>query len=204
MHEALHELENYFGNRHDDLPFLIQLALVHYQFETIHPFMDGNGRVGRLLIALQLRQREYLPQSLLYVSGYFERHRDEYRDAMLAVSRSGTWSTWIDFFLRAVAEQSQDTVQRSYQLLDLRENYRNWALATIKTGNLSRLVDLIFERPIISISDVEQRLAVTPRAASQLVHRMVDRAVLMEVTGRQRNRQFAALEVLEILSPPDD
>jgi Fic family protein len=99
MHEALHDLERYIGEHRDDLPFLIQLALVHYQFEVIHPFMDGNGRVGRLLIALQLRERAYLPQPLLYLSAYFEYHRDAYRDHLLAVSRSGTWTQWIDFFL---------------------------------------------------------------------------------------------------------
>jgi Fic family protein len=203
MHEALHDLERYIGEHRDDLPFLIQLALVHYQFEVIHPFMDGNGRVGRLLIALQLRERAYLPQPLLYLSAYFEYHRDAYRDHLLAVSRSGTWTQWIDFFLQGVAEQSTDTVQRSYQLLDLLQRYQSWALAAIRSGNLARLVELVFVRPVISIANVEEWLGVTQPAASRLVQQMVDRGILEEVTGRQRNRRFAALEILEILDAPE-
>jgi Fic family protein len=203
MHEALHDLERYIGEHRDDLPFLIQLALVHYQFEVIHPFMDGNGRVGRLLIALQLRERAYLPQPLLYLSAYFEYHRDAYRDHLFAVSRSGTWTQWIDFFLQGVAEQSTDTVQRSYQLLDLLQRYQSWALAAIRSGNLARLVELVFVRPVISIANVEEWLGVTQPAASRLVQQMVDRGILEEVTGRQRNRRFAALEILEILDAPE-
>jgi Fic family protein len=203
MHEALHDLERYIGEHRDDLPFLIQLALVHYQFEVIHPFMDGNGRVGRLLIALQLRERAYLPQPLLYLSAYFEYHRDAYRDHLLAVSRSGRWTQWIDFFLQGVAEQSTDTVQRSYQLLDLLQRYQSWALAATRSGNLARLVELVFVRPVISIANVEEWLGVTQPAASRLVQQMVDRGILEEVTGRQRNRRFAALEILEILDAPE-
>jgi Fic family protein len=203
MHEALHDLERYIGEHRDDLPFLIQLALVHYQFEVIHPFMDGNGRVGRLLIALQLRERAYLPQPLLYLSAYFEYHRDAYRDHLLAVSRSGTWTQWIDFFLQGVAEQSTDTVQRSYQLLDLLQRYQSWALAATRSGNLARLVELVFVRPVISIANVEEWLGVTQPAASRLVQQMVDRGILEEVTGKQRNRRFAALEILEILDAPE-
>src|SRR5829696_1253940 len=203
MHAALHDLERYIGERRDDLPFLIQLALVHYQFEVIHPFMDGNGRVGRLLTALQLRERAYLPQPLLYLSAYFEYHRDAYRDHLLAVSRSGTWTEWIDFFLQGVAEQSTDTVQRSYQLLDLLQRYQSWALSTTRSANLARLVELVLVRPVISISNVEEWLGVTQPGASRLVQQLVDRGILEEVTGRQRNRRFAALEILEILDAPE-
>src|SRR5215208_197899 len=182
---------------------LFCLALVHYQFEAIHPFMDGNGRVGRLLIALQLRERAYLPQPLLYLSAYFEHHRDAYRDHLLAVSRSGTWTEWIDFFLQGVAEQSTDTVQRSYQLLDLLQRYQSWALSTTRSANLARLVELVLVRPVISISNVEEWLGVTQPGASRLVQQLVDRGILEEVTGRQRNRRFAALEILEILDAPE-
>jgi Fic family protein len=204
MHAALYDLERYIGERRDDLPFLIQLALVHYQFEVIHPFMDGNGRVGRLLIALQLRERAYLPQPLLYLSAYFEYHRDAYRDHLLAVSRSGMWTEWTDFFLPGVAEQSTDTVQRSYQLLDLLQRYQSWALAATRSGNLARLVDLVFVRPVICIANVEEWLGVTFPAASRLVGQMVDAGILIEVTGRRRDRRFAAHEILEIISPPDE
>ena len=134
MHEALENLEQFVGERRSNLPFLIQLALVHYQFEAIHPFMDGNGRLGRLLIALQLREREYLSQPLLYLGAYFERHNDAYRDHLLNVSRSGAWNEWIDFFLRGVADQAHYTAQRSYRL-------DSWAYSSNITRGHSRPAD---------------------------------------------------------------
>jgi Fic family protein len=200
MHEALHDLERYIGANTDDLPFLVQLAVVHYQFETIHPFIDGNGRLGRLLIALQLQARGYLTQPLLYMSGYFERHRDAYRDYLLDVSRKGAWIPWIDYFLRGVEEQARETIQRSDQLLDVRERYRSWALTEGRTGNLASLVDFLFERPVVSVADVMERLSVTRRAANQMVQRLTARGILIEITGRQRNRKFAAHEILAIVS----
>jgi Fic family protein len=199
MREALDDLERYVGERRDDLPFLIQLALVHYQFETIHPFADGNGRLGRLLIALQLEERRYLAQPLLYLSAYFERQRDAYRDHLLDVSRRGAWTQWIDFFLLGVAEQARNTIDTSDRLLDLREQYQSWARVETRSGNLATLVDFLFERPVVSIADVMERLSVTRRAANQLVQRLVAREMLVEVTGRQRNREFAAREILGVI-----
>jgi Fic family protein len=204
MHDALDRFERYLGEREDDLPFLIQLALVHYQFETIHPFMDGSGRLGRLLIALQLRERMLLPQPLLYLSAYFERHRDAYRDLLLDVSRAGMWTPWIDFFLQAVAAQAADTVERSNRLLDLLQNYQRWALATHRSGNLTMLVDLLFLRPLIAIADAEKWLGITQPAASRLVGQMVDAGMLLEVTGGQRNRRFLAQEVVAIVDAGDE
>lgn len=202
MHNALNDLERYFGERRDDLPFLIQLALFHYQFEAIHPFMDGNGRVGRLILALQLQ--EVLPQPLLYLSGYFERNRDAYLCHLLAVSQTGAWIAWIDFFLRGVAEQSTETTRRSHQLLDLLERYRKWASVASRSNNLGDLITLLFEQPLISIADVRNHLGVTSRAANQLVQRLVNQDILIEITGRQRNRRFAAREILDIVSPPNE
>ncbi|MGH2617145.1 MAG: Fic family protein [Thermomicrobiales bacterium] len=202
MHEALHNLERYFGERRDDLPFLIQIALFHYQFEAIHPFMDGHGRVGRLLIALQLQ--EVLPQPLLYLSAYFERHRSRYLDYLLAVSQTGAWILWIDFFLQGVAEQAIETTDRVHQLLDLLDRYQEWAFSASRSGNLAELTEFLFEQPVISIADVQNRLGVTPRAANQLVRRLVEQGILVEITGRQRNRRFAAREILEIISPPGE
>jgi Fic family protein len=204
MQQALHDLERFMGERNHEIPFLIELSLVHYQFETIHPFMDGNGRIGRLLIALQLRDRAYLPQPLLYLSAYFERNRDAYKDHLLEVSRHGSWTAWIDFFLKGVAEQASDTVQRSYHLLDLRDEYRNWALGRHRTGNVAKLIDLVFERPVLTVPIVEKWLEVTPRTANQLVQKLVEESILIEVTGRSRHRRFVAVDVLSIVSPPDE
>src|SRR5262249_28954286 len=106
------------------LPVIVQLALMHYQFETIHPFNDGNGRVGRLLITLMLCERQVLPQPLLYLSAFFEQHRDDYYDHLLNVSRRAAWNEWIGFFARGVAEQARDAVTRVQRLQDLQASYR--------------------------------------------------------------------------------
>lgn len=204
MGESLNLLEKYIGERRDDLPFLVQLALVHYQFETIHPFMDGNGRMGRLLIALQLREREYLPQPMLYLSAYFEQNREAYRDHLFNVSRAGEWTGWIDFFLQGLAEQSHDTTQRSHRLIELMGEYQQWALSASRTGNLAKLSNLIFAHPILSIANVQEWLEVTQPAASRLVQQLTDRGILVEITGRQRDRRFAAMAILEIVNPPDE
>ena len=202
MNRALHDLERYIGEQTNGLPFLIHLALVHYQFETIHPFSDGNGRIGRLLIALQLREHNVLPQPLLYLSGYFEQNREAYVDLMFRVSTHGDWMSWIDFFLEGVHVQATETLTISHQLLDLRDQLHQWALTASRSGNLVRLVDLVFERPIIAIADVEQRLGITPRSANLLVQRMVEVGILDEVTGQSRNRRFAATDILALLTPP--
>ena len=202
MHAALSELERFWGERRDDLPFLIRLAIFHYQFEAIHPFMDGNGRVGRLLIALQFQ--EILPQPLLYLSGYFERNRDAYLDLLMAVSRAGVWLPWIDFFLQGIVEQAHEATQRSHDLLDLLERYQGWASASPRSGNLRNLIEVLFEQPVIAASDVSHRLGVTTRGANQLVQRLVEQGILVEITGRQRNRRFAAREIIAVVSPPGE
>jgi Fic family protein len=203
MHEALNQFERYIGERPDDLPPLIRLAITHYQFEAIHPFMDGNGRVGRLLIPLQLQEWKILPQPLLYLSAYFEPHRDAYRDLLLDVSRTSAWTPWIDFFLQAVAEQAADTVERSHRLLALVGRYQRWALARNRSGNLAQLADLLFLKPLIAIADAEEWLGVTQPAASRLVGQMVDAGVLVEITGGQRNRRFLAHEIVAIIDERD-
>lgn len=201
MTQALLDLESYIGTQADELPFLIHLALVHYQFETIHPFGDGNGRIGRLLMALQLRQHNVLPQPLLYLSGYFEQNRETYINLMLRVSTHGDWISWIDFFLTGVFQQATEALTSSHQLLDLRDSMHKWALTASRSGNLVRLVDFVFERPIIAIADVEQRLGITPRSANDLVQRMVEAGFLDEVTGQSRNRRFRATRIFSILEP---
>lgn len=204
MTAALNELERYIGFHDSQLPFLIHLALVHYQFEIIHPFMDGNGRMGRLLIALQLREHHALPQPLLYLSGYFEQHQDDYRDLMLRVSTHGDWKSWIDFFLTGVHQQCLETLNMSQQLLDLHDSMHRWALAVSPASSLAQLVDYIFERPVVSVADVSARLRITHRPASQLVQRMVEAGLLHEITGQARNRRFAAIGIIAILTPAGD
>lgn len=198
MMEALDDLEKYLHTQ-SHLPPLIRLALIHYQFEVIHPFLDGNGRVGRLLLTLLLCAEGLLPQPLLYLSAFFERHQQDYYRLLLAVSQSGAWSEWITYFLRGVADQSRDAIKRSSQLLDLWYEYRK-RLQSARTSTLMlRLVDELFSYPVISVPWAAERLGVTQRAIRSHVDKLVSEGILEELTGRQRNRFFEAAQIMRII-----
>jgi len=182
-----------------DLPPLIRLGLAHYQFEAIHPFLDGNGRVGRLLIALLLVAWQVLPQPLLYLSAYFERHRQAYYDLLLEVSQRGAWEHWLIFFLRGVTVQSRATVIRGQKLLALHtqylERYRN-------AGNLQALVDQLFENPFVTGTAVTESLQVSSATAYQYLATLEEDGVLQETTGRKRGRRYLAHEIWDIIEHP--
>ncbi len=198
---ALSELEHYI---HGDtgLPPLLDIALVHYQFETIHPFLDGNGRMGRLLITLMLVERDLLPEPLLYLSAYFERHRGAYYDRLLAVSRQGAWEDWLLFFLRGVLTEARDAVRRAGTLFDLREAYRERFRREGGSANLLAAVEHLFARPVTDIRELEESLAVSFEAARRLVNRLEEEGVLEEITGRRRNRVYAAQEIVRVFQGP--
>jgi cell filamentation protein, protein adenylyltransferase len=198
MLAALTELERHLAEP-SDLPPLIRLATIHYQFEAIHPFLDGNGRVGRLLISLLLREWELLPQPLLYLSAFFERRRREYYAHLLAVSRQGAWEPWIRFFLAGVAEQSQDAVDRWTRLLALRDDYHH-RLQSARASSLAlKLVDDLFVRPAITIAEAASSLGVTRRAAQQNLQKLERAGIVEEATHRQRNRVWLAREIVDLL-----
>jgi Fic family protein len=201
MKQAMDDLER-FINGSSDLPILVQLALIHYQFETIHPFWDGNGRVGRLLLALLLRQRGCLPHPLLYLSAYFEEHRETYMDHLLSVSRSGTWSAWVAFFLESVAVQSRLAVERCHQLLDLWRNYRDQLLGGRHSAGALRLVDRLFESPALTIAQAADFLKMTYPAARQNIEKLETAGILREVTGKARDRVYMATEIIRLLESP--
>ena len=197
MTQALNEFER-FIHEPTDLPFLIQLALIHYQFEAIHPFADGNGRIGRLMLSLLMCDRGYLPQPSLYLSAFFERHIDEYIDHLLKVSQTGAWEEWIGFFLEAVAEEANEAIRRSRDLLDLQQAFRG-KLQTPRGSALSlELIDCLFEAPVVTMGTVRNRLGVTPRTAQLHIDRLVAAAILVETTGRSRNRVYFAPAIMEI------
>jgi Fic family protein len=199
MMVALEEWEQYIHG--DDIyPPLVRLAFAHYQFETIHPFLDGNGRIGRLLLALLLVTWKLLPLPLLYLSAYFEQYREDYYDLLQGVSEHGRWRDWIIFFLRGVAEQSRETIVRAKRLYDLQLEWHRRLLATPRTSVLlMHLVDELFQTPALTIPRVQELVGVTHRAASQMVDRLVEEYILYPIPGRQRNRQFVARKILEIL-----
>jgi len=198
MHDALNGLED-FLHTGADLPALVQLALIHYQFEAIHPFLDGNGRIGRLLITLFLCERGILAKPLLYLSAFFERYRQEYYDCLLEVSQSGAWRPWIEFFLRAVVDQSNDAVRRSRRLLELHRKYRQISLDKGMSPTAGQLVELMFTRPVLNAKAVQSLLGVTFPAAQKAIRALEEEGILNEVTGGKRNRAYAAQEIFQVL-----
>ena len=198
MKEALEDMEKYLHST-SDLPPLIRFALIHCQFEAIHPFVDGNGRIGRLLISLLLCHDGLLAQPLLYLSAFFERRRSEYYRRLLAVSAAGEWGPWIDFFLEGVFEQSQDAIARTSRLLELWQRYRNKLQEARSSALLLQLVDRLFEYPVLNIPATSRFLAVTHRSGVQLVKKLVEAGILIEVTGRERYRLYAAKEIIDTI-----
>ena len=188
-----------FWHAPSPLPPLIRIGLAHYQFEAIHPFLDGNGRIGRLLITLLLSTEGLLPQPLLYLSAYFEAHRPEYYRRLLAVSQQGEWEAWLLFFLRGVAEQSQDGVARARRLQALWQSYRDRLQAGCASGLLLRLVDRLFADPALTVGRVAGELGITHRAAQQNVDKLVEAGIVVEATGRQRGRVYVAPAILQVL-----
>lgn len=185
------------------LPSLLQLAIIHYQFETIHPFEDGNGRLGRLLIPVLLHEWGYLRQPLLYLSAYFEDHRGDYIDLLFGVNQRGEWEAWLSFFLTAIKAQAEDAVVRGNALLDLRERYRQ-RYQTGQTARILPILDRLFERPTITVSEAAQAAAITFTAANRNIARLVNDGTLVEQTSRQRNRIFLAPEIMATILGSND
>ncbi len=188
---ALAELERFLHSG-SDLPVLVQVGLAHAQFETIHPFLDGNGRVGRLLISFLLTERKRLAYPVLYLSHYFKLHRTEYYERLQAVRDLGDWEGWLEFFLRGVALVADEAAQTAGQILRMREEYRTVVTASLgrAAGSGHRVMDLLFDHPIVTVATVRGWLDVTPAAANNLVARLVEAGVLQEITGYARNRRF--------------
>jgi len=188
-----------FLNSKSELPLLVRLAMIHYQFEAIHPFEDGNGRLGRLLISLLLNSERALPHPVLYLSAFFERYREQYYGHLLSVSQRGDWSPWIQFFLRGVSDQAIDGVERAQTLVALRNR---WA-ATCQTARTSalllKLVDDLFRNPFVNLARARSILSVQAQSAQNNINQLIERGILVEVTGQKRNRVYAAREIIRIL-----
>jgi len=198
MREALGALEKYL-HRDDLCPPLVRLAFVHCQFESIHPFVDGNGRVGRLLIALLMVHWRLLPQPLLYLSSFFEQRRQEYYDLLDAVRARGAWDEWVRFFLRAVVDQSHDTIARARRLQDLQAEWRDRLVAISPSTRLLRLAERLLESPVLSVRDAERVLGVSNRAARANVEKLLKAGILRRVGDAHYARTFVAGEVLDAL-----
>ena len=179
----------------------MDIALVHYQFEAIHPFLDGNGRVGRLLILLFLLERRILPEPLLYLSAFFEATRPEYYDRLRGVTERGDWETWIVYFLTGVARQSEDALSRAERINSLLDRWRR-AMAGSSSATPLIVVDLLGENPYWTLTGVAQRLGVAYTTAQRAVQRLEEAGILTPLTDAKRNRVYCARDILEVLEEP--
>ncbi|MEM9293238.1 MAG: Fic family protein [Acidobacteriota bacterium] len=193
-HEVLRILGEWesFLHRSTEFPHLIHIGLAHAQFETIHPFLDGNGRVGRLLITFLLTERGVLRQPVLYLSDFFKVHRLAYYEHLQAVRDRGDWEGWLAFFLRGVAEVSREASDTARRILELRERHRFAITEELgrASGNAHRLLEALYSRPIFTVNDAQDAVGVTYAAANQIVRRLVELGLVTEMTGNARNRRF--------------
>lgn len=199
MKDALSSWEKYLHANPAD-PLLIQCALMHYQFEAIHPFLDGNGRVGRLLITFFLCEKEYLTQPLLYLSSFFDKYREDYYKRLLAVSLKGDWRGWIEFFLQGIINQSKDAIADAKKILRLHTEYKDMLEKTRKVPESAhRLIDEIFVNPVISISGLSKKWSMPFNSVKTGVSRLVGIDILREAGGRKRNKLFVAPRLMKLL-----
>jgi len=201
MRQALDNLEKFLHHDHG-FPTLIECGLVHAQFETIHPFLDGNGRVGRLLITFLLVHRGILHRPLLYLSHFLKRHRAEYYDRLMAIREAGDWEGWARFFLRGVAETADEAVETARSILQLREQHRALAQEKGLGVNGLKLLDLLFERPLVNVNLVKSHLNVSFATANKLVEQLERLELLKETTGGQRNRRYRYTPYLVLFEEP--
>jgi Fic family protein len=200
--ELLEDLVEY-ANHETGVHPLLRIGLIHYQFETIHPFLDGNGRLGRLLISLLLQRDGLLPEPYLYLSSYFNARRSGYVDHLLSVSQHGDWETWLRFFLRGVQAQADEAHYRANLLVDLREQHQQ-RYQSERSGNILELVMRLFEDPYLDVNTAADWLDVEYSTANRLVNRLEDDGILEELTGKNRNRFYRASEVFKIINKPID
>lgn len=201
--EHLGALENYIHDSGSEPP-LVKAALIHYQFEAIHPFLDGNGRIGRLLITLFLCERGCISQPLLYLSGFFDETRQDYYRLLLDVSQRGAWREWVAYFLRGIRVQSERALADTHKVLDFYNKNR----LRLKEGKrvpqeAARILDHVFANPFISISRYAERVGESFHNANKGVDFWVRHGLLREYTGQKRNRVFVAQELLDLMSEPN-
>ena len=207
MNRALDDLERYFYDERETPP-LVKIALIHAQFETIHPFLDGNGRMGRLLITFWLCQQEILSQPLLYLSYYFKQNRAEYYDRLMAVRTDGRWEEWVKFFLKGVIEVSAESSESARAI----DRLRSAAAAKVDgldaqiAVNARRLLDLLFLTPQVTRLSVAERLGVTPPTSGALIRRFVEELGILEDATPElsRNKGYVFREYLDILEAGTD
>lgn len=204
--DHLSALEKFLHDRNDRTPTLLKIGLAHAQFETIHPFLDGNGRMGRLLITFLLLEAGILSKPVLYLSHYFKANRQQYYQELQAIRDEGSWEAWLLFFLRGIIKVSEEATDTARDILQMRELHRTQIQDNLggSAGPGQRLLDHLYKRPWVSVKDVESLNACSYTAANNLVKEFERLGYLHESTGYQRNRQFLYLPYVELFSsnPP--
>jgi Fic family protein len=203
--ECMTELERFLHDENAELPYLIRVALAHVQIETIHPFLDGNGRLGRLLIALLLHRDGLLTQPLLYMSLYLKQHRTIYYELLDGVRANGNWEAWVDFFLEGIQQTAQGAVQTAKRLVTLFDEDTHRIHATTRSAvTTRRALDALRKRPVINLKLLCTDTGMTFPSASKAMGRLLDAGIARELTGRRRNRVFVYDRYLAILNEGDE
>jgi Fic family protein len=199
MHECLDDVERFLHDR--SLRPLIQAAVMHWQFEAIHPFGDGNGRVGRLLIGIFLAERGLLPQPLLHLSAYFERTRPAYYDGLLRVTTQGDWNGWLAYVLEGVRVQAEESTVIADRLLALQERYREQLLSARASRSPLALLDALFANPVVTTRTAQDILSASAPTARAALRVLEEQGILEERSGRRWGRVFQAAELVTTLQP---
>lgn len=197
---AMEALERFLLEK-DNIPVLVKIGLIHAQFETIHPFLDGNGRMGRLLITFYLVWKEILSKPLLYLSFYLKNYRSDYYDLLMKVRTEGAWEDWLKFFLKGVSDTSQEAVDTAREIIQLKEEITKRLYEhSVSSIHAIRLIDMLFETPIISNKNVVEELNVTAVTANKLVIKFEEIGILTEITGKKRYKKYLFEEYVDIIS----
>ncbi|WP_418792604.1 Fic family protein [Phosphitispora sp. TUW77] len=200
MIKAMNELEKFIHDKELRIPDLIKIGLIHAQFETIHPFLDGNGRVGRLLITFWLCYKEILSKPLLYLSYYFKKNRTEYYDRLMDIRLKGDWESWIRFFLKGIAQVSDESIITAKKILKLKEEHSQ--LINSQTRNPSnglKLLERLFEQPIVTINMVADMVGISYPTANNLVTEFTESGLMRQIDQNQRNKRFSYYNYVQLL-----
>lgn len=199
MPELLAVLESFIVTD-DRIPPLIKIGLVHAQFETIHPFIDGNGRMGRLFITFYLCHKGILARPLLYLSIYLKQHREEYYSLLQEIRFEGDWESWLKFFLRGIIEVSNEALTNAREIITLKERLVDFLIKNNAGGlNAVRLLDLLFKKPVVNVADISSALGISHQPAYDLVNQFEKLEILKEITGKKRYKKYLFVNYIRII-----
>ncbi len=201
LNELMSDFENFLHNDEIFVPHLIKIAIAHYQFETIHPFLDGNGRIGRLLITLYLVNNRLLKKPSLYISDFIERHKGLYYEKLTFARTQNDLTGWIKFFLEAIIETARSGVETFDAILRLKEKMdREIITFGKKAKNANKLLNYLYQKPIVNMNDLVEYLSITKPTANSLIKEFENKGILKEITGQKRNRNYIFNEYLQVFS----